>query len=122
MAHSNGVAQPEHSARAPAVERRLWERLACTRPIPRRLTLEPGHDIQDGWVVDLSMGGMGLLLNVPLEPGEVLSLELESHPDCSPVTLRARVVRSRQLPEGDWLLGCQFMLPLQEEVLQDLLL
>ena len=88
MSQTNGVAQRMSPFRVPGHERRLWERLACTRPIPRRLTLEPNHDLQDGWVVDLSIAGIGLLLNTPLEPGEVLSMELESHPHCCPVTLR----------------------------------
>jgi hypothetical protein len=100
----------------------VWERLACTRPIPRRLILEPNHELNGGWVVDVSIGGLGLLVDVPLEPGEVLSVELESQPRCAPLVLRARVVRTQHLPEGDWLLGCQFLEPMREEDLEDLLL
>jgi hypothetical protein len=110
------------TASPPHHERRLWERLACTRPIPRRLMLEPNHDLNDAWVVDLSQGGLGLLVSVPLEPGEMLFVELESNLDCAPVGLRARIVHTRSLPEGDWLLGCQFLEPLPEETLEDLLL
>src|SRR5437764_5561207 len=123
MLQANGVAKRVSPSQAiPPHERRLWERLACCRPIPRRVTLEPNHDLHDGWVVDLSQGGLGLLVTAPLEPGEILVLELESHPDCNPVAVRARVVHTRRLPEGDWLLGCQFLEQMREEDLQNLLL
>jgi hypothetical protein len=122
MSHDPAIDPQGTAAVETAVERRLWERLACTRPIPRRLSLEPGQDLDDGWVVDLSAGGLCVLLNTRPERGDVLSLELESHPDRPPVALRARVVRVEALPEGDWLVGCQYLAPISEETVKDLLL
>ncbi len=122
MSHEPVTEQQGTTATLTAVERRLWERLACTRPIPRRLSLEPGKDLDDGWVVDLSAGGLCVLLNVRPKPGDVLSMELESNPDHLPVELQARVVRVEALPEGDWLVGCQYLEPISEEMVNALLL
>jgi hypothetical protein len=122
MSHDPATNHEETDTAVAAVERRLWERLACTRPIPRRLALEPGRELDDGWVVDLSAGGLCVLLNTRPERGAVLYLELESHPDHPPVALRARVVRVQAMPEGDWLVGCQYLEPISEETVKGLLL
>src|SRR5437764_2910863 len=99
MSQANGVASPKTLPPAKSGrERRVWARRASARPMPRRMMLEPNHDIADGWIVDLSIGGLSLLLSVPLEPGEILSLELESHPECRPVNVRASVVHTQQMP------------------------
>jgi hypothetical protein len=69
---------------------------------------------------DLSISGLSLVLNRPFEPGAGLAIEVqgpESHP---PVIVLARVVHARH--RGlDWVLGCAFVSPLQDNVLDALL-
>jgi hypothetical protein len=102
--------------------RRACVRYRCSRPIPRRMAIAESYVLLDGWLVDISVTGLGLLLGRPLDAGTLLFVDLESAPGAAPVELLARVVRATATPENEWILGCEFVNPLQEEELQAILL
>jgi hypothetical protein len=115
-----------------------------------RLAIRPAFGGRPALLADLSAGGVGFLLDRPLEPGDVLAVELggpdgEATPrlahvrhcrPCSapvdapwlpPAPLLARFGRwlfgsAKARPEGGaWLVGCRFTRPLAEEELTELL-
>jgi hypothetical protein len=76
----------------------------------------------DGWLLDISVSGLGLLLDRALDAGTLLFVELESSPESAPVELLARVVRSAPAAANEWTVGCEFVNPLAEEDLAAILL
>jgi hypothetical protein len=113
----------ETSPPAGAVERRAWVRygsgLEATCHAKRRKEV--------GWwgrVVNLSAGGVGLLVRHRFRPGTLLTVELKT---CTGRLLRVvpvRVLHATAITDGNssgWLLGCAFAVALPEEALQALL-
>jgi hypothetical protein len=74
-----------------------------------------------GWLTDLSAVGVGLLLSRPLEPDTPVQLELggPNHVPC--LCVEARVVRVMPQRGGDWIVGCEFCRPLNDEELDSVL-
>src|SRR5439155_4106768 len=66
----------------------------------------PGHVVQ-AWVVDRSMGGLGLTLGQAVSPGTLLTVRPASAPAATP-GIEMEVRSCRQLKD-DWELGCQFV-------------
>lgn len=97
-------------------ERRLWVRYPTDLQGQVQL---PKNDLNEkilANVRDLSLGGANLLVDRPLQPGQMLSLELptasgEIH------TVMACVVRAVAQAPGQWALGCVFSRELDSEVL-----
>jgi hypothetical protein len=120
---AQNLAGPQDNAEntTAAADRRVWTRAESSRPIPRRIyrvdTLEP----LDAWIVDLSQGGLALLLPQPLPDGTLLFIELESAPQVQPVKAWANVVRSTRTDDGSWQVGCEFVNRLSEKDLASLL-
>ena len=75
----------------------------------------------DAWVVDISVVGLGLLLDRPLDMGTLLFVELEAAPQALPVELLGKVTRVTALSEGEWVVGCEFVNVMSEEELQFIL-
>jgi hypothetical protein len=92
-------------------ERRAWGlETTCRLPAPEKRS----------WPVlvrDLSMGGVGLVLDTYLETGSELIIEIPDSQD----HLRVRIVHATALPGGQWLLGCSLTKALTEKELQQLL-
>jgi hypothetical protein len=64
-----------------------------------------------GTVRDVSRGGLGLLLDVPVGPGERLLVGL-SWEEARPVYVACRVVHVTDCRDGTWAAGCAFDTPL----------
>jgi hypothetical protein len=70
---------------------------------------------------DISVNGLGLLMNRPLDPGECFFADL-TNPSAQFLQMRSlRVVHATRLPSGQWLIGSSFLMPLREHELQALL-
>lgn len=72
-------------------------------------------------IVNISAGGMGLLLPCEFGAGTLLRLDLERTAAREAGPLLLRVVRATARPAGDWLLGCEFADPLRDDELYALL-
>jgi hypothetical protein len=70
-----------------------------------------------GRVVNISRGGIGIVLTRRFEPNTLLVMELESPLDHLSRTVLARVIHSTGLEVG-WLLGCAFISELDDEDLE----
>jgi hypothetical protein len=104
-----------------ASDRRTWERWGSARPIPRRIHRVDNLQPLEAWILDLSCGGLALLVPSPLPTDTLLFVELESLPEASPVKVWANVVRCEPDPGGEWVVGCELVNPLSEKQLESLL-
>ena len=71
-------------------------------------------------VRDLSSQGIGLTLCFPFKTGTYLAIDLLG-PLGGNRTLLARVIHARDLADGTWHVGCEFVRPLADEELEPLL-
>jgi PilZ domain-containing protein len=105
------------AAAALADNRRRHERFHCLpRPsvrFVRRLSFRPAQ----AYLVDVSAGGVGLLVGRRVEPGTILLLQLPGPPEASFQPRLACVVNIRPYVGGGWILGCELDAPLDEEEL-----
>ena len=98
----------ETAATDAAASRRVWARYASSRPLPRFLTVADTHTLLEAWILDLSAGGVGLLVTEPQQTGLLLHIELETHPAALPLNLWAQVVHCQAVGAGEFRLGCRF--------------
>jgi hypothetical protein len=75
-----------------------------------------------GRVLEISTGGLGLLLGRRFEPGTSLTLDVESLAPVFSTTVPVRVMQATPQPRGGWLLACVFVRAPGPEERQALLL
>ncbi len=106
----------------PGVECRICERYpseidTSCQPIAAR------RDNDLTWpakIRDISLAGIGLILERRFERGAALAIELPDPANDAPHTVFARVVHTTAWSGGSWLLGCKFLNPLGDETLEAL--
>jgi hypothetical protein len=103
----------------PPANQRASVRYQCGLATPGRVLLGDGEEWQRAWVLDLSLGGVGLLLSQPLDQGSEVMIVLKSATQT--FELPARVCHSSRQQDGDWLIGCQFVSKLTLDLLDELL-
>lgn len=114
----------DENREATAIERRAWVRYTSNWEASCQGT---GALKDAGWpgkVLDISLGGIGLILRHRFPPGAPLTVELKSPRGKPPRIVSVRVMHSRPvIVEGDpsWLIGCAFMRNLTEEELTEFL-
>jgi hypothetical protein len=79
------------------------------------------HELQNGWVLDLSLKGVGLLLSKPIDAGTFLVIQIKGSNRNKTYDLPAHVAHATLQTSGDWLVGCELVKPLVHEELDDLL-
>jgi hypothetical protein len=109
------------SAAPPPSSRRVWARHSSTRPFPRRLRVADSQTDLDAWILDLSAGGLGLLVSEAVAVGTLLQVELETCPEAAPIQGWASVVHCQPTEDGEFRLGCQFVATLTDDDLHILL-
>jgi hypothetical protein len=112
----------EHEAdqKVQGAERRAWIRY------PRRLLTLWGlfGTRQEDWTAelrDVSQTGLGLVVNRSFAPGTVLSVRVQTAGHQYTRTMLVRVKHAAAQPDGDWLIGCTFVVKLKEAELRELL-
>jgi len=106
------------------MERRAWVRYASTLEASCQ---DSGVLRNAGWpgkVLDVSLGGIGLILRHRFPPGAPLTVELKSRDGKSLQTISVRVMHSRPvIVEGDpcWLIGCALTRNFAADELQEIL-
>lgn len=113
---------------APQVENRAWVRYPCHKETKCDIQVSIHHEeieAKDTWpatLQDLSVKGVGLLMQRRFELKTMLSLLLESRNRSVSRNLEMQVVRVQKSRDGKgWLLGARFLTPLTKEELQRLL-
>jgi len=113
-----GQAESEPTADVAVEEdRRLWLRYPTDLEGNVQLAEKKDADKMLAQVRDLSAGGANVIVDRPVQPGHMLTLELPTH-DGEVRTVLACVVRT--VPQGDdaWSLGCVFSRELSDGDLQ----
>jgi hypothetical protein len=115
----------------PRLKHRVLVRYRCAPATPGRLVQPEKGEVHRAWVLNLSLGGIVLLLARSFEPGTELIVHLKSATSKTRYELPAQVMHSTQQPAqvmhstqqpgGDWLVGCEFARKLSEDELEDLL-
>jgi hypothetical protein len=97
-------------------DRRFWIRYPADLDSSVQLADYPGEDRIPARIRDISRGGVNLLLDEPLQIGQLLSLEMPSPDDPERVfQLLACIVRSENETGGRHSLGCVFSRELSDE-------
>jgi hypothetical protein len=87
-------------------------------------SVQPSGSDAGSWiarVINISLGGIGLLSPRPVEKGKLLSVTLASGRNGSSVTVTARVVQRTVQVENQWPLGCEFLRKLTGDEIRRLL-
>jgi PilZ domain len=106
-----------HAPPTPA-ERRAYVRYRCERPAVGRAFFSNTFKSLAAQIVDLSVGGIGLVLDQPLEAGTRLNVELDAD---TPFEIVAEVKNSILQADGKWRCGCELVWKLSEDELRFLL-
>jgi hypothetical protein len=100
--------------------RRATVRYLCAPATPGRVVRVETQELQRAWVLDLSRGGVGLLVSLAIPDDQAIHVVLKSAAGRS-YELPARVARSTRQPDGDWVLGCELLTQLSDDDLDALL-
>lgn len=96
-------------------------RYQCAPATASSIRLDNDHEYQRGWVQNLSVAGIGLLLSRPISPTTHILVILKTADGQRTLNMEARVIHSTQQPSGDWVVGCEFSERLSEDDLDQLL-
>jgi hypothetical protein len=97
------------------MDRRAWERHASNLRVSCGRIADGTEPRLTARVKDICPGGIGLVVQRPYQPGTVLVLRIHTHAQNAPGVLFARVVHVRAHTGIEWITGCTFASPLDEE-------
>jgi hypothetical protein len=103
------------------VNRRGSVRYQCALATAGRVYPQHRQEFHRGWVMDLSRGGAGLLLNRSFPIGQEVVLQIGSPSTRERFEFPARVAHIIQHVSGEWWIGFEFLTPLTDDLLDTLL-
>ena len=112
------------TAEAVVAERRSRVRYTASLEAYCRRTGEPGGQTWTGRIVNISMGGIGLLLGRRFQSDTLLDVEIQASTGTALRVLRVRVMHCTSFKNDgtpSWLLGCAFAKDLADQDLLPLL-
>lgn len=109
---------PQQPAR---VTRRKETRYQCGPATFSTLSIYRDDEPQHAWIENLSASGIGLLLDVAIEPETFLVIHLGSEGNGAVFDLVARVTHCTPRNNGEWLIGCELADKLSQEDMDALL-
>jgi PilZ domain len=107
----------ENPASAVAVERRTRVRYTSTLEVTCRRAENADELVWSGRIVNISVGGIGLLLRRRFPVDLLLNVELKTSNPARPLVLQVRVVHATAIKDDGtpcWLHGCAFARELSE--------
>jgi hypothetical protein len=118
----SAVSNPaETPANLPPAERRAAGRQPCPYLPMVRLLVRPKFTCLRAFVVNVTARGIAFLLEIPLEPGNVVAFQLGNDERGQTRILSARVVHATEQAKGHWLIGCQLAGALTRDEMEFLL-
>lgn len=106
---------------SPAIDRRAHIRYAPAPETTCQLTAGGNNSVWWASVVDISTGGVGLLVSRRFEPGTLLAIGVENKNREFSHMLVARVIHVRKESASRFTIGAKFISPLGDDELQTLL-
>lgn len=110
----------ESSPHSLAVERRAWVRFSCDLEASCVPSDDDPEILWPARVVNVSCGGVGLLLSRRFEPGTLLQVEVQIPKLGFFRPLLVQVLHLTGQEFGGWLVGCSFTQPLEENDVKQL--
>lgn len=113
-------ALPSTTADSSAVadERRAFPRYPVDWEVACKALAAGQRDSWQARAINISAGGLGVLLERRFERGTTLTVQLPHGPAETPRTLLARVMHATRQPDGTWLHGLSLLRPLNEDQLR----
>jgi hypothetical protein len=108
------------AALPPSSNRRATVRYHCAPATLGRLQLPPREEMQNTWVLDISLAGVGLLLGRALEPGLAVVIHMGDRSGARVYDLPAQVIHATKEISGDWVVGCRLDTSLTQDDLDAL--
>lgn len=99
-------------------DHRRWTRFPCNVETACYTCETAPGERRTGRILNISAGGIGLLLRCSFLPGTLLHFDLPGHPTRQ---ILIRVVRLLEHSKGSWFLGCEFADQLRDDELISLL-
>ncbi|MCI0639967.1 MAG: PilZ domain-containing protein [Gemmataceae bacterium] len=96
-------------------------RYCCAPATAGKVILDDNTPFLRAWIVNLSEGGLALVVEQPLEVGQLLNIQMKSAASDNLVQLAAQVAHCTQQSRVEWFIGCEFLTPLSKEQLDELL-
>jgi hypothetical protein len=103
------------------IKRRAEARYHCGPATSGRLVREGESQPRRAWILNLSLSGVGLLLEEPLEAETLIVIHIKSGTTGARFELPARVVHATVQASGEWLVGCELAEKLSQDDLEALL-
>jgi len=103
-----------------ADDQRAWVRYPSQGTVEYRLLPAEEGDSRTADLVDLSPGGLGLIVTEPLEPGDAITVNLKRQNNQPDRSMLACVVYMAERPDGKRAVGCNFLHELSERELREL--
>ncbi len=100
---------------------RAWVRFSCAVETSCQSVTPEAADPWQVKIMNISPGGVGVLVPAPVDLGALLNLELPGPAGQPRRTVPVRVVQAGQEMDGGWLVGCEFATQLDDADLQRLL-
>jgi hypothetical protein len=116
-----GLPFPEDAAEHRGSERRQATRYPCQLDLSFFMTANLEGEPRLARVRNISVGGISLLVNGPVEAGTILTVHLENDRHNFSRLIRLRVIYCLERPDGEWILGGSFLQRLTGEELRALL-
>jgi hypothetical protein len=101
--------------------RRVAVRWSAAPATPSKVFVAATYDTIYGNVLDISVGGIGLLLSRSLEIDTLVLIAVESPTERECFEMLARVARLTPQRDGTWIVGCSFYSDLTDDELEVLL-
>ncbi len=101
--------------------RRAAIRYRCAPATVGKVLSSDDQELQRAWILDLSRTGIGMELSRPLKPGQLVVITIRSNDATNLHELSALVKHCNAVPQGAWYVGCELMVGLSPEELEQFL-
>lgn len=112
---------PHDGTRPAQRNQRATVRYRCAPATAGKVYTSDDVEFQRAWVLNLSLGGVGLHVSKPLHPGLFITIQLKNAHGTRTYQMSGHVAHATQEAGGDWIIGCEFLNPLSREELDDIL-
>jgi c-di-GMP-binding flagellar brake protein YcgR len=120
MSYQHIILQLESAGQRKWLNRRVTVRYQCPPATVGKVFAEAREAFYRVWVLDLSKGGAGILLDRSLPAGQQITVQISS-PTNQKLEFPARVAHAREQSSGEWFVGLEFVRPLTEDEMDALL-
>ncbi len=101
--------------------RRATIRYRCAPATLGKVLTADDLEFQHAWILEMSLTGVGILVNRRIEPGRLIVLAIRCTEGTRRQELSAHAVHCEPAPQGEWYVGCEFVTMLSPDDLDQLL-